>query len=488
MSLSAEMSHMTYVNHFAAGLTDEMFEADARQSNRPRNYFNPTIYVPALHYSWQIAKNTLITARTSAILGERNSVQFITLPTVNDTINAATDAYNPRQVDRDYYHSYAGELRLMQHYKLLKGESHFSTGVKYGNSRTVRKQKGKGTTGSDFDLSLIEPYRIDLVFRTWNYAFFAENVFNLTKRFSVTPGLRYEVINTEMSGVIKDLPGLDLPYKLNRNVPLFGLGLGYQLGHSMEAYANFTQNFRPVLHSDLIPPTDLDRINPDLEDAKGNNSEIGIRGTLRDVLQFDVNYFRLQYDNRIGTLILNDANGPYFFHTNIGDMVNQGAEFYLEFHPLNLSGNHSGASDLSLFTSTAYNSAFYTRGTVSVAGENRDIDGNRVENVPEWISRNGITYRYKKFSATLQGSYVSDNYSDALNTKATATGVNGVVPAYFLTDLSFTWRFLTSYSIRCSINNITDERYYTRRATGYPGPGILPSDGRSFVVSVGAKF
>lgn len=488
MSLSAEMSHMTYVNHFAAGLTDEMFEADARQSNRPRNYFNPTIYVPALHYSWQIAKNTLITARTSAILGERNSVQFITLPTVNDTINAATDAYNPRQVDRDYYHSYAGELRLMQHYKLLKGESHFSTGVKYGNSRTVRKQKGKGTTGSDFDLSLIEPYRIDLVFRTWNYAFFAENVFNLTKRFSVTPGLRYEMIKTEMSGVIKDLPGLDLPYKLNRNVPLFGLGLGYQLGHSMEAYANFTQNFRPVLHSDLIPPTDLDRINPDLEDAKGNNSEIGIRGTLRDVLQFDVNYFRLQYDNRIGTLILNDANGPYFFHTNIGDMVNQGAEFYLEFHPLNLSGNHSGASDLSLFTSTAYNSAFYTRGTVSVAGENRDIDGNRVENVPEWISRNGITYRYKKFSATLQGSYVSDNYSDALNTKATATGVNGVVPAYFLTDLSFTWRFLTSYSIRCSINNITDERYYTRRATGYPGPGILPSDGRSFVVSVGAKF
>ncbi len=38
------------------------------------------------------------------------------------------------------------------------------------------------------------------------------------------------------------------------------------------------------------------------------------------------------------------------------------------------------------------------------------------------------------------------------------------------------------------INNLTDERYFTRRAGGYPGPGILPADGRTFYVSAGIKF
>jgi len=38
------------------------------------------------------------------------------------------------------------------------------------------------------------------------------------------------------------------------------------------------------------------------------------------------------------------------------------------------------------------------------------------------------------------------------------------------------------------LGNLTDEKYFTRRATGYPGPGILPSDGRSLLLSFGAKI
>ncbi|MEZ4925796.1 MAG: TonB-dependent receptor [Saprospiraceae bacterium] len=488
MYLSAELSHMDYVNHFAAGLTDSLFEADARFSNRPRNYFNPTIYVPALHYSWKISPNTELNARASGIFGERNSVQFITLPTTNDTINHTTNDYNPRQVDRDTYNSYSSEVRLRQQYDFLKQKSHFSAGIRYGNSRTIRKQKGKGTTSIEFDLSLIEPYRIDLVFETNNYALFAENLFQLSKKLSFTPGFRYEMIDSEMSGELKDIPSVRLPFTIKRNFPLFGAGLEYAFSNTVTAYANFTQNFRPILHSDLIPPTDLDQIDPDLKDAKGNNAEIGIRGTLKNILQFDINYFRLQYDNRIGTIIVEDPGNTYFFHTNVGDMVNQGAECYVEFFPFNIGQSSSGKLNFSIFSSTAYNSAEYTRGTVRVSGENRDVSGNKVENVPQWISRNGLNYRYRNFSGTLQLSYVSDNYSDALNTESTATGVNGVVPAYLLTDLNFSYRFMQRYNVRLSINNLTDERYYTRRATGYPGPGILPSDGRSVVVSFGATF
>jgi Fe(3+) dicitrate transport protein len=45
-----------------------------------------------------------------------------------------------------------------------------------------------------------------------------------------------------------------------------------------------------------------------------------------------------------------------------------------------------------------------------------------------------------------------------------------------------------NYNLRGGINNLTDEKYATRRAGGYPGPGLLPGEGQSFYVSIGAKF
>ncbi len=488
VNLGASLSHMEYVNHFAAGLTDSMFREDPRQSNRPRNYFNPTIYLPAIHLEIQASKNTLITASTSAIFGQRNSVQFITLPIYNDTINPVTNEYNPRQVDRDYYHSYSAEVRLRQDYNLLGNKSHLVTGVRYGNSKTYRRQKGEGTTGTDFDLSITNDYKVDLTFKTLNYAFFAENVFTLTKKLSVTPGFRFDYISTDLTGEITAFDTPAVPFDLQRQFPLFGIGAQYNLNAHINAYANFTQAYRPVLHSDILPSSPLDRTDSNLEDARGNNSEIGIRGTLKNVLQWDVNYFRLQYNDRIGTLIKNEGSETYFYKTNIGDMLNEGMEAYIEFHPFNLINNKSKYLNLSLFTSTAYNSAHYTKGSITSGEQNISIAGNSVENVPQWISRNGINYSYEGLSAGLQGSYVSKSCSDALNTLSSANGVNGVIPSYFLLDFNFTYKFNKKYNVKFSLNNLTDKKYFTRRATGYPGPGILPSDGRSFLISFGVKI
>lgn len=37
-------------------------------------------------------------------------------------------------------------------------------------------------------------------------------------------------------------------------------------------------------------------------------------------------------------------------------------------------------------------------------------------------------------------------------------------------------------------HNLLNEAYFTRRAEAYPGPGIIPSDGRSFYLTAQAKF
>ena len=42
--------------------------------------------------------------------------------------------------------------------------------------------------------------------------------------------------------------------------------------------------------------------------------------------------------------------------------------------------------------------------------------------------------------------------------------------------------------LETGINNVLDKVYFTRRATGYPGPGIIPSISRNWYVTLQFKF
>ncbi len=95
----------------------------------------------------------------------------------------------------------------------------------------------------------------------------------------------------------------------------------------------------------------------------------------------------------------------------------------------------------------------------------------------------------KGFSATLQLSKVAAVFTDAVNTDvANTAGTIGKLPAYQVMDAALTYKFLKYYNVKAGVNNLTDEKYASRRATGYPGPGILPGNGRTFYFSLGACF
>ena len=80
-------------------------------------------------------------------------------------------------------------------------------------------------------------------------------------------------------------------------------------------------------------------------------------------------------------------------------------------------------------------------------------------------------------------------FTDANNTVApSANGVTGLLAGYEVMDLTAEYKFLKNYNFRAGINNLTNKTYATRRAGGYPGPGILPGEARTFFISVGAKF
>ncbi|HLG41557.1 MAG TPA: TonB-dependent receptor plug domain-containing protein, partial [Chitinophagaceae bacterium] len=181
LKLRVEYNYMDYRNHINGGLTDAQFYENPRQSTRKRNYYSPTIHVPSVRLDYDINKNTSVNFISSAILGSRNSVQFIALSTVKDTFNASIGSYNPRQVDIDKYNSYAQELKLKHNYRLFSKQSTIVTGVRYINNNLIRLQLGKGTAGSDYDLRLTNPqWGRDLTFKTQNISLFAENLFRVT--------------------------------------------------------------------------------------------------------------------------------------------------------------------------------------------------------------------------------------------------------------------------------------------------------------------
>ena len=288
-----------------------------------------------------------------------------------------------------------------------------------------------------------------------------------------------------MSGTINYLASEKVPNEIKHSFPLFGINAQYRISPTIRAYTGWSQAYRPVIFSDIIPPTTLDKTDPNLKDAFGYNAEIGVSGTVKDRLSFDVSYFQLQYNNRIGSLILSDGNGQnYVYKTNAGNTLTNGIEVYAELKTFKTIKNR-----ISIFTATSYFEGYYQKGNVVINGENKSIEGNRLETLPRWISRNGVRFQHKSLSGTVQYSYVADSFSDAMNTVIPSPdGAKGLVPAYSIVDLNFSLKFSNNYSLRLGINNLTNEQYFTKRPTGYPGVGVWASDGRSIVATFSFKL
>ena len=115
--------------------------------------------------------------------------------------------------------------------------------------------------------------------------------------------------------------------------------------------------------------------------------------------------------------------------------------------------------------------------------ENTSVSGNKVEFVPPYTIRTGVRTQWSGFSASLLASWVGEHYSDASNTEFSSSAVVGRIPAYAVMDLSVAYT-IAAFTVSATANNLLDASYFTRRATSYPGPGIIPAEPRSLFLTV----
>ncbi|MEO6358863.1 MAG: TonB-dependent receptor, partial [Ferruginibacter sp.] len=425
---------------------------------------------------YTINTNTLLSVKSTVLSGERSLVWFSALPEIPDYQNPVTGAFNNREIDKEFMKSIATEVRLLHAYNIGKIKNSLSTGIRFATAGFDRKEDAPGNNLSNFDMIATGVYDEDFHFGSTNLAAFAENYFKINDRFSVTAGMRYELLMSSVEeNDANDIAG-EAEKERTRQFILSGIGLQYKVAKTSNLYGNIAQSYRPVDYAQLLPFSTVSKVDPDMKDPRGWNADIGIRGMVQNFFNYDVSLFYLSYNDRIGLVNKTDENGhPYILRTNVDKSIHKGIEAFTE---LNITGAFDGSKtmgSLLIFNSFAYTNARYTGGAYK---------GNKVEYAPEIINRIGITYNHKMLSSSLQLSTQTKAFADAANTVRSNNPVIGSIPAYSVIDWSVSQGY-KKWKLKAGINNLADKRYFTQRTDEYPGPGIIPSTGRSYYMGIG---
>ena len=487
VKLKAEYTHSDMVSQQPGGLTDTQFHDNAQQSLRARNWMSIPWNMMNVQLDIKTSEKFQLEIKTFGLLATRGSVGFLDPITIADNVLSTTNDYAVRRVDSDRYQNIGTELRAKYVFNLFGNEQTLAFGARAYQAKTFRHQKGNGTTGFDYNMELDSlGYKVNYVFGTKNYALFAEQALYVGKRLLLVPGVRFEQITATGSGTVNYNSG-DIPLQ-ERTVSkvLAGMGAEFHLNDDNEIYANASQAFRPMTFSELTPAATTDVVDPNLKDSESLNIDLGVRGAWKNYVHYDASVYQMNIQDRIGTYSQNSIR----YVTNIGSSLSKGIEIYVEGNVLNKFKQGKFGS-VQPFASIAYNEATYTswNDPTVVAGSSSDRTNKIVENAPRRIQRYGLTYKLKGFSATYQLNKVSEAFADALNTVTpNATATTGLIPAYHVSDLSFAYNGKEKYTLQMGVNNLFNESYFTRRAGGYPGPGLLPANGRTYFFTFGIQI
>ncbi len=483
LSLLTEYTFMSYLAQQAGGLTDAMFNQNPRQSIRSRNWFKVIWNLMAANLHWDISRSSKLDLKVYKVIASREALGNL------DKITRLDDFLN-RDLISGQFDNLGAELRFLKHYpigKKLKGS--LVAGVRYYQGQTTSKQGlADAETGPYF--SFINPDNLEgssYVFPSNNYSIFGENMLRLSKKLWVSAGLRYEYIETEAQGTYREMVFHPLTNELlfdstysetkksKRSIFLGGLGITYRLSDKSEIYSNIAQNYRGINFSDIRINNPNQQVDENIQDEKGFNADIGIRGNKKN-FQFDLSGFFLFYDNKIG--VINKKINDFEFvryRTNIGTAYSTGLELFAEYQ--------FKKSDSSKIYSSAFINGSYVYAKYGKTEESA-YEGNDIELVPPFTIKAGYKLFVKKWTFSYLVSYVQQHYTDGTNAEFDPNAVAGIIPSYYVMDFGTKLELNKYLTFKGGVNNLTNNQYFTRRASAYPGPGIIPSDGINFYVTL----
>lgn len=492
-NIGVEITKMSYLSQQAGGLTDFMFNENPRQSIRDRNWFHVDWNMLAVTSTTELGRKGTLDVRAFGMLSERQTLGFLGKVT-------QSDPGGRREMIDSQFKNKGMEVRYLQKYSLSEKEDRslikgaFVVGTRLYEGKTVTNQ-GTATDGTDANFEFKNPSDLEnssFTYPSLNRSLFAENMLFLGKKLRVNFGMRIEDISSSSAGYYKrysvhpfnfdtlSVATLRDTNSVLRNIPLFGAGISYKISKNNQLYTNLTQNYRAINFSDIRVNNPNIVIDTAIRDEYGFTAELGWRGLLKEYMIYDIAAFYIFYGDKIG---LAPVPGTILRErTNIGDAQNYGVETFLEIN-WSKAVNDSAKHQFSSFINASYINANY------ITSKEPNFIEKKVEYVSAVILKTGLKYQYKKLTLQTQFSYNSEQFSDASNSvEPSGDAILGTVPSYYVIDFSGRYHFKNNFSIELGVTNLTNNQYFTRRATGYPGPGILPSDGINFYTTIQYQF
>jgi Fe(3+) dicitrate transport protein len=498
-SVHLDYTHFNYVAKQAGGLTDFMFNQDPNQSNRNRNWFAVNWNLYAVRLKHKVSENADFSLQLFGLDASRKAVGYR-----SNRVSSADVEGSVRDLIIGNFINWGAEARFLQKHNFLGTNNALLIGAKYYQSKNSGLQgPGSSGNGSDFTLATAEyplyASQSDYAYPNLNLSLFGENIFRISSQFSITPGFRYEKIRTQAVGSYRrinlDLAGnvildetVDEDNVKERDFLLLGVGLSYKLKNRLELYGNVSQNYRSVTFNDIRAVTPGQFIAEDITDEKGYTSDIGIRGQMDDKVSFDASVFGLYYNDKIGEYEALNPNGggaSVRFRDNIGTALTYGFETMIDWSVSKTFFAENEQFSWNVFTNSAVTDSKYVKSNAP------NVQGNKVEFVPLLNFKTGTSVGYKNIMTSLQLTYVTAQFTEANNSitdpNDNTYGIFGEIPAYYVADFSASYKW-KKLKLEAGVTNFTNNNYFTRRATGYPGPGIIPSETRTFYTTLEYTF
>ena len=289
------------------------------------------------------------------------------------------------------------------------------------------------------------------------YSLFAEDRLEVTSRWSVLAGLRYDHADIARHDLVTNQQSYDKTFAHTG----WRAGTVYNLTPDLAVYAQYSEAADPVSALLMLTPA-----NSNFDVSTGRQVEAGLKQDFwRGKGAWTLAAYRIVKKN----LVTRDATNPSL-SVQVGQQSSKGIEatFGLEF----LQGWRIDAN-------AALLQARYDDFTESVGGAPVSRAGNVPTDVPERLVNAWLTWRFLPgWTAGAGMRYVGRRFADRANTLE--------LPAYTTTDLLLQWRPRKDTTLSLRGFNVFDKHYVT---TAYYNPTQwLQGDGRRVELTVNYRF
>lgn len=425
----------------AGRLSSQEFATSPDLTTTPFNRVLIDRVIATLRWDQQVSDDATFNARLWHSYQDRfsrRSGQFVAPQSPPETTNLDQQEFTTTGFDARYAQAWGAAHALTIGTTLYQGDS--------PRTRHVSNDLESNTQRAE-DLRFEQDRQISYA------AAFVENLFTFGN-LKVAPALRLERVSYDLAEPVKNssLSRDPVDVDTSNTELLFGLGSTYQIGTSSEIYVNASESYRPQRFDDLANPNSELAAENGPGISKALNYEAGIRSNPLLGLLVDFSLFRIDFEDKIEQIQVTTAD---VLRVNSGDSRHQGVEFNVEYDMF--AGSSSGIS-LTAFLNGSLLDAEITQSS------NAALVGNTPGFAPDYLVRTGLLYDDTKLNVALTATFVDSQFwQDSNSSRGTnADLIAAEIPAYEVVDLSAEYVLNAHWTVFGGVNNLLDDRYYSR--------------------------